>query len=247
LFFKYLENIFLKKVDLITIENSLGEKFVKQKFPQIEDKIMYLPVGVNDLYLIDNFKNDIKSFDQKENIFLTVGRIGEKIKNNEMMLRALSQINLKDWKMVFVGAINPEFQVFYNEWIKSFPDLKEKLIFIGEIKDRKVLYEWYNKSKVFCMTSWNESFCHSIGEALYFGNYIIGTKGIVSMYDLTDNEKYGITLNVDDDSAMAKKMQELIDNPNFLSNVFSNIVSYANQEFVWSKIVDKIYKRIENR
>ena len=46
---------------------------------------------------------------------------------------------------------------------------------------------------------------------------------------------------------MAKKMQELIDNPNFLSNVFSNIVSYANQEFVWSKIVDKIYKRIENR
>jgi glycosyltransferase involved in cell wall biosynthesis len=247
LFFKYLENIFLKKVDLITIENSLGEKLVQQKFPQIAGKIMYLPVGVNDLYLIDNFKNDIKSFDQKENIFLTVGRIGEKIKNNEMMLRALSQINLKDWKMVFVGAINPEFQVFYNEWIKSFPDLKEKLIFIGEIKDRKVLYEWYNKSKVFCMTSWNESFCHSIGEALYFGNYIIGTKGIVSMYDLTDNEKYGITLNVDDDSAMAKKMQELIDNPNFLSNVFSNIVSYANQEFVWSKIVDKIYKRIENR
>jgi glycosyltransferase involved in cell wall biosynthesis len=247
LFFKYLENIFLKKVDLITIENSLGEKFVKQKFPQIEDKIMYLPVGVNDLYLIDNFKNDIKSFDQKENIFLTVGRIGEKIKNNEMMLRALSQINLKDWKMVFVGAINPEFQVFYNEWIKSFPHLKEKLIFIGEIKDRKVLYEWYNKSKVFCMTSWNESFCHSIGEALYFGNYIVGTNGIVSMYDLTDNEKYGIILNVDDDSAMAKKLQELIDYPNFLSNVFPNIVSYANQEFVWSKIVEKIYKRIENR
>jgi len=229
------------------IKNSLGEKFVKQKFPQIEDKIMYLPVGVNDLYLIDNFKNDIKSFDQKENIFLTVGRIGEKIKNNEMMLRALSQIDLKDWKMVFVGAINPEFQVFYNEWIKSFPHLKEKLIFIGEIKDRKVLYEWYNKSKVFCMTSWNESFCHSIGEALYFGNYIVGTNGIVSMYDLTDNEKYGIILNVDDDSAMAKKLQELIDYPNFLSNVFPNIVSYANQEFVWSKIVEKIYKRIENR
>jgi len=247
LFLKYLENKFLKKVDLITIENSLGEQLVKNKYPQIEDKIMYLPVGVNDLYLIDNFKNNIKSFDQKENIFLTVGRIGEKIKNNEMMLRALSQIDLKDWKMVFVGAINPEFQVFYNEWIKSFPNLKEKLIFTGEIKDRKVLYEWYNKSKVFCMTSWNESFCHSIGEALYFGNYIIGTNGIVSMFDLTNNGKYGVTLNVDDDKAMAKKMQELIDNPDFLSNVFPNIVSYANQGFVWSKIVEKIYNRIENR
>jgi len=246
LFFKYLENIFLKKVDLITIENSLGEKLVKQKFPQIENKIMYLPVGVNDLYLKDSFKNEMKSFDQKENIFLTVGRIGERIKNNEMMLRALSQINLKDWKMVFVGAINPEFQLFYNEWIKSFPHLKEKLIFIGEIKDRKVLYEWYNKSKVFCMTSWNESFCHSIGEALYFGNYIVGTNGIVSMFDLTDNEKYGISLNVDDDKTMAKKMQELIDNPDFLSNLFPNIVGFANQNFVWSKIVEKIYNRTEN-
>jgi GalNAc-alpha-(1->4)-GalNAc-alpha-(1->3)-diNAcBac-PP-undecaprenol alpha-1,4-N-acetyl-D-galactosaminyltransferase len=163
------------------------------------------------------------------------------------MLRALSQIDLKDWKMVFVGAINPEFQVFYNEWIKSYPHLKEKLIFTGEIKDRKVLYEWYNKSKVFCMTSWNESFCHSIGEALYFGNYIIGTSGIVSMFDLTDNGKYGITLNVDDDKAMAKKMQELIDKPDFLANVFPNIVSYANQGFVWTKIVEKIYIRIENR
>lgn len=246
-FFKYLEKRFLKCVDLITIENSLGEELVKKKYPQLADKIMYLPVGVNDLYLVENFGTSIKSFKQKENIFLTVGRIGEEIKNNEMMLRALSQINLKDWKMVFVGAINPKFQVFYDEWIKSFPNLKDKLIFTGEIKDRKVLYEWYNKSKVFCMTSWKESFCHSIGEALYFGNYIIGTSGIVSMPDLTNRGKYGITIKVNDDKAMANKMQELIDNPIYLANLYSDTVNYAQQGFVWSKIVEKIYKRIENR
>ena len=42
-------------------------------------------------------------------------------------------------------------------------------------------------------------------------------------------------------------MQELIDNPDFLANVFPNIVTYANKLFVWTKIVEKIYKRIENR
>jgi glycosyltransferase involved in cell wall biosynthesis len=244
--FKYLEKKFLKVVDLITIENTLGEDLVKRKYPHISEKVMYLPVGVNDLFLNQKFGSTFKTFEQKENIILTVGRIGEEIKNNEMMLRALSQVDLKDWKMVFVGAINPKFQLFYDEWIKSYPQLKDKLIFTGEIHDREKLYEWYNRSKIFCMTSWKESFCHSIGEALYFGNYIIGTEGIVSMPDLTDHGKYGVTLKADNDKAMAKKIQELIDSPNYLSDLFPGIVNYAHQGFVWSKIVMKINQRIVN-
>jgi glycosyltransferase involved in cell wall biosynthesis len=244
---KYLEKKFIETVDLITIENTLGEKLVKKKYPEIADKVMYLPVGVNDLFLSQKFGAGFKSFNQKENIILTVGRIGEEIKNNEMMLRALTQINLKDWTMVFVGAINPKFKLFYDEWIKSYPQLKDKLIFTGEILDREKLYEWYNKAKIFCMTSWKESFCHSIGEALYFGNYIIGTEGIVSLPDLTNNGKYGIILKANDDKAMALKLQMLIDDPTYLSNLYPQIVKYAHHHFVWSKIVEKIHNRIENR
>lgn len=243
--FKYLEKKFLEKVNLITIENSIGEQLVKEKYPNLSNKIMYLPVGVNDLFLSQHFKDRFKTFDQKENIILTVGRIGEGIKNNEMMLRALSQINLGDWKMVFVGAINPDFKPYLDNWSKSNPQLKDKVIFTGEIKDRVELYEWYNKSKIFCMTSWKESFCHSIGEAIYFGNYIIGTEGIVSMLDLSNNEKNGVILKADDDKSLAQKLQYLIDNPTFLSNIFPEIVKYAHQNFVWSNIVEKIHQKIE--
>jgi len=136
-------------------------------------------------------------------------------KNNEMMLRALSQINLGNWKMVFVGAINPEFKPYLENWHKSNPELNDKVIFTGEIKDRVELYEWYNKSKIFCMTSWKESFCHSIGEAIYFGNYIIGTEGIVSLRDLSNNEKYGTIIPADDDKTLATKLQFLINHPMF--------------------------------
>ena len=244
---KYLEKKFIEKVDLITIENSLGVTLVKKKYPEITDKIMYLPVGVNDLFLSQKFGATFKSFEQKENIILTVGRIGEEIKNNEMMLRALTQIDLKNWKMVFVGSINPSFKLFYEEWIKSYPQLKDKLIFTEEILDRETLYEWYNKAKIFCMTSWKESFCHSIGEALYFGNYIIGTEGIVSMFDLTDNEKYGVILKANDDKALALKLQELINDQTYLTNLYPQTINYAHQNFVWSKIVEKIHHRIENR
>ena len=97
------------------------------------------------------------------------------------------------------------------------------------------------------MTSWKESFCHSIGEALYFGNYIIGTEGIVSMPDLTDNGKYGVILKANDDKAMAIKLQMLIDDPTYLSDLYPQIVNYAHHHFVWSKIVEKIHNRIENR
>ena len=243
--FKYLEKKFLEKVNLITIENSIGEQLVKEKYPSLSNKIMYLPVGVNDLFLSQHFKDRFKTFDQKENIILTVGRIGEGIKNNEMMLRALSQINLGNWKMVFVGAINPDFKPYLENWHKSNPELKDKIIFTGEIKDRVELYEWYNKSKIFCMTSWKESFCHSIGEAIYFGNYIIGTEGIVSLRDLSNNEKFGTIIPADNDKMLATKLQFLINHPLFLSDLFPEIVAHSHQKFIWSSIVEKIHQKIE--
>ena len=64
---------------------------------------------------------------------------------------------------------------------------------------------------------------------------------------LTDNGKYGVILNADDDKAMALKLQMLIDDPTCLSNLFPQIVNYAHQHFIWSKIVEKIHHRIENR
>src|ERR1700744_2775697 len=54
---KWLEKKFLRSVDLISMENTEGTKLVKQKFPSVADKIMYLPVGVNDIFLEAAFQN----------------------------------------------------------------------------------------------------------------------------------------------------------------------------------------------
>ncbi|HTA62037.1 MAG TPA: glycosyltransferase [Bacteroidia bacterium] len=243
---KYLEKSFLKKVDLVTIENQEGEKLVQKMFPSIASKVMYLPVGVNDLFLNEVFTNKQKSFKEKENIILTVGRVGEEIKNQKMILRALTKTDMKDWKMVFVGPVNDSFKLYFNELCIKFPYLKEKVIFTGNISNRVELYEWYNKSKVFCMTSLKESFCHSISEALYFGNYIIGTEGIMSMKDVTDNGKYGVTLKSDDDAALAATFQKLIDDDSQLSALYPEIVNFSRKYFVWSNIIGKVNEQINN-
>lgn len=243
---KLLEKTFIKKVDLISIENSEGERLVKLKFPSISSKIMYLPVGVNSVFIDTVTKHEKKNISEKENIILTVGRIGEEIKNNEMMLRAIINTDMKGWKMVFVGPVNPEFKSYCDSLFQKNPDLANKMHFTGEITKREELYSWYNKSKVFCMTSRVESFCHAIAEALYFGNYIIGTEGIMSMKDLTDNQKYGVILKHNDDKSLSEVFQNIINDDSFLNDLYPKIIRHSADFFTWPEIIKKIHKQIES-
>jgi glycosyltransferase involved in cell wall biosynthesis len=246
IFFRYLEKKFLKKVNLISIENSEGESLVKSKFPLHSEKVFYLPVGVNDLFLKEMFEGRTRNFDEKENIILTVGRIGESIKNNEMMLNAFALLKSEDWKLVMVGKVNPGFHKFIDDYFLTHPHLKEKIEFTDEIRDRKKLYEWYNRSKIFCMTSIRESFCHSIAEALYFGNYVVGTEGIMSMKDITLEGKLGAIVANNDHKALAQKLQDLMDNENILKETFPKIIEHSRKNFSWSKIIDLVHHKISN-
>lgn len=244
---KILESNFLKKVDLISMENQEGTNLVKQKFPAIADKIIYLPVGVNDIFLKDAFLTKHKSFQEKENIILTVGRVGEEIKNHEMIIRALTKTNIKNWKMVFVGPVNESFKTYFEKIIVEFPSLKEQVIFTGSISNRVELYGWYNRAKIFCITSRKESFCHAISEALYFGNYIIGTEGVMSMKDISNNGKYGVILKNDDDVALSSVFQKLIADDVKIGLLYKDILNHSRKNFVWSQIIGKVYKRIESK
>ena len=244
IFLKQLEKWFLQKADLLSIETREGERLLKLMYPRNGNKIIYLPVGVNDLFLNEHFSMP-RGFEQKENIILTVGRIGAGIKNHEMILRALTKVNMKDWKMYFIGKCQPEFLDFFDQACRQFPDLKTNVVFTGEILDRIRLYEWYDRSKIFCLTSYRESFGISMIEAFYFGNYIVGTDGVMSLKDVTANGSYGAILKYNDD-ALAQTLQNLIDNDGQLSSKYNEIIKFAHENFVWSKIIRKLHERIEN-
>jgi glycosyltransferase involved in cell wall biosynthesis len=247
LLLKRLEKQFLSRVDLLSIETTEGEKLLRAKFPFLEKKIMRVPVGVNDIFLNGIFPKGIRAFEEKENIILATGRIGEPIKNHEMLLRALAGMQMKDWKMVFVGPVNETFGELCRKFIAGHPALKDKIIFTGEITDRKTLYEWYDRSKIVCMTSVKESFCHTLVEGLYFGNYLVGTEGIMSMQDLTDNEKYGRIIRANDDKMLSDTLQGLIDDPGKIKACYEPIRKHALKRFVWSEIIKTLQQQIEHR
>ena len=145
----------LRKSDLISTESKeLLNKFQNGFLDiSISDKIFYLPNGFDKTSI-----NPIKNINEKENIMITVGRIGSNQKNNEMMLNALEGLDLRDWKVYFIGPIEDSFHVKVKDFYTRSPKMRGKVVFLGNIDNKDKLYEWYNRSKVFFLTSQYEGF-----------------------------------------------------------------------------------------
>ncbi len=241
---KQAERRFLKKADVFSCENPKSVDLLQQLYPHIKDKVLLVPNGVNDFYLKAMLGTPLP-WQKKENILLTVGRIGSKEKNHEMLLKALAQVKLNDWKVYFVGPVEPAFNDLKEEFLNAYPHLRDKLVFTGAVYNRKLLYSYYNRAKLFCLTSPFESFGIAFVEAMYFGNYILGTTGMSSFDLLSNNEKYGEKVEVDDAEGLAVKLQAHINDQSCLEAKYEAIIQHT-ETFYWSKITDRLNDKINN-
>lgn len=69
------------------------------------------------------------------------------------------------------------------------------MILVGNISNRELLYDYYNRAKVFILTSRWEGFAIVYPEALRFGNYII-TTDVGGARDIAENTKLGSIIEV---------------------------------------------------
>jgi hypothetical protein len=122
-FHQMMERRFLKKLSVISVENPEAFDLLLEQYPNLKNKAMLITNGVNDLFLQENFRT-INAFEEKENVILSVGRIGAKDKNFELLLDAFVKTNLNDWKLVFVGPIENNFEDRVTKIIAKKPYLK---------------------------------------------------------------------------------------------------------------------------
>lgn len=235
---KFLLRILLKKIDLISIEteetyNEILKNGLYNR--NISNKVAYIPNGFDEEYLIEN-KIKIKSFEEKENIMITVGRIGTEPKNNEMLLEALNNIDLKEWKIYIIGPYTEEFKEKYDEFIKNNQDKKESVILIGNIENKNLLYSYYNRAKVFLLTSKWEGFAIVYPEALRFGNYII-TTDVGGARDITNNGKIGVVTEIENILQFKNEILKVINNKINLEEKFNQSLELSKKKFLWSEIV----------
>lgn len=158
------------------------------------------------------------SWEEKDNIMVCVGRIGNKQKNTEMLLSALEKVDLKDWKIYMLGPVTSsfdlnekgDFQKIIDDFFQRNPQHKEKLIFTGIIYDQKVIFDYYNRAKVLLMTSRHESWGNVYSEAAALGCYIISTD-VGGATLCSNNWQFGTKIEQEDSTGLAKVLQDMVD------------------------------------
>ena len=242
LILKALTSWIFKLTDLFSVETDQAKDYLLNVYPELQNKLICIPNGVDNLYLDKEIP--IKAFQEKENIILTVGRIGTEQKNTALLLDALKITDLKDWKVYILGPIEESFKKYIADFYKEYPQLENKIIFTGNITDRKELFDWYNRAKVFCLSSRYEGFPIAFPEALYFGNYLISSP-VSSAEHITSKGKYG-TVAKADAHEFSKAIQNSIE-PGFLSSQrYEEIRRFSKDNFTWPGIVKKLADQIKS-
>jgi len=165
--------------DKVSIELAEIYDFLKKQKPFLKtpEKLVLMRYGVDEEIIQANFIEELP-VNQKEKLIISVGRHGSKQKNTELFLDALKKMDLKDYKVVFIGPIEKvecNFQGYIDSFFDQNPALKDKVRFIGPVYDKVILYDWFNRSKIFVHTAIYESYGIVIGEAFRFNNYIVST------------------------------------------------------------------------
>jgi glycosyltransferase involved in cell wall biosynthesis len=235
----FVKNIFdLFSVETANVFNALSNGC----FKLAPDKLLHAANGIDCTWMRRNgFMDTVK--EDKENLIITVGNIGQDAKNNGMMLKALSGMDLGDWKFMFIGPIEQSFQSEIENFFSLNQQLEGKVIFTGIIHDRKELYFWYKKAKVFCLTSKWESWCFALSDSLYFGCEIICTSGVNSFDDLTDKNDFGYKIqNAEELRDILKKIIDGLIDP---CASMEKIIAHGKR-FDWTEICGKLDKRFNN-
>lgn len=226
-------NLFFNKLDVFSLET---KKYVKMFEPIFKEKdwgcLQYFPCGWDE----DNpFSKEI-SVGDKDNIFLSCARFGTYQKNTEMFLEALQNVELKNWKVYLVGPITTGFDLktndSFNRYLVNYflknPHLREKVVFTGPVYDTQKLFEYFQKAKVFVMTSRFEGFANVFSQARWNRCYIVSTD-VGGACDMSDNWKYGQTVPQEDSSCLSNILNEIIstaNNINYPNAAFSKEISY---------------------
>jgi glycosyltransferase involved in cell wall biosynthesis len=221
------------------VQNYKNVQKLKNVWPFIN--IEYIPNGV---FLDDNSVN----FQQKENIILTVGRLGTDQKRTELLLEAFSKVYPLNpsWKLRLVGTIEPEFKKYIKHFFDENPELKENIEFVGPIYDRYLLAKEYSRAKVFCLPSAWESFGIVSIEALSKGCFLLESD-IESNVEITQNGKMGMLFKSGDLEDLIDKMNITLKNEKKIEENFYNAVDYAKNHYTWGKVLKPVEMWIEKK
>lgn len=229
---------FMEQCDVITASGRTMQRYLNEKWPW---PIEYIPNG---FYNFSSKPWNV-DFDKKENIILTVGRLGIPQKATDVLLDAFAKIapQIPDWELHLAGGVDPAFQPWLNGFWRRFPELRDRIRFLGNIADRDTLYKAYQRARIFALPSQFEGGTPNvIGEALFSGNAIAVTR-IDEYPDAIDHGRCGLASEDWDADSFSEVLLQLCQSQE-LDTLCRNAYDYAQRAYNMEKAVARLYALI---
>ncbi|MDE6404916.1 MAG: glycosyltransferase family 4 protein [Lachnospiraceae bacterium] len=233
----------LQSCDVISCEARHLQAFLYKKWQR---PVEYIPNGV---YYPLYPEAETARYEEKENIILTVGRLGTAQKNTLLLLYAyaLAFAELKEpWELVLAGSFTPEFQADYDDFCRRFPPLAPHIHLTGNISDKQTLYQYYKRAKIFALPSRLEGGSPNVfSEAAIFGCTVI-TTGVDAADDMTDFGRVGrIVPDTEDFEGFSRALVSLCNNPDYLARNFHDMRAYMREFFDYERLAQRLHVLLE--
>lgn len=229
---------FMDCCDVIATSCKIMQEHLNIKWPW---RIEHIPNGC---YTFGNkIENSTRTFNQRENVIMTVGRPGTKEKATHVLTEAfaLAAEELSGWRLLLVGNTNESFRDYMEQYYQCFPMLKGRIEITGAIQDRERLFEMYRSAKIFALTSVGEGGTPNvIAEALNAGCVIATTK-IDAWEEAIDGGNCGLASEINDIKGYADILVELC-NGGKLEEMSENAMKYSMSHFNMESIVAGLYE-----
>ncbi len=230
----------IRRADIVSVETTVLQKELVKHFGQ---KIIYITNGYFDR---TTSSQDGKALPfKKENVILTVGNLGTKEKATDVLLAAFAKsAPHHDWTLKLIGPVAEQFKTEITDFYEQYPQLKERVQFLGSIHDKERLMNEYRSAKVFALPSRSESFGIVLVEAASQGCYLVTTDMVPAGYDVNGNGRFGLVVPANDIDALSKALENLCTVNRNWNNDAEKIAAHAKEAFCWYTIIERLYQAI---
>ncbi len=139
----------------------------------------------------------------EDKVVLSVGRL-EKVKGYDLLLKAWSQVQHKDWILRIVGGGKCEQKL--REQIQK--NNIQRVELVGASRD---VAPYYQRAAIYALSSRSESFGLVLTEAMTFGLPIVAFDCGAGPREIVKNEVTGLIVPAKDTAAMARALDKLME------------------------------------
>lgn len=231
---KYINKIIksVSKLDYFVLVSKELEEFYRQK---VKCKTVYIP------NTLDYYPKKVSDLEEKR--IISVGRLSEE-KGYLDLIDVFSLVHqvYPDWKLDIIGDGNQKENI--QKKIDEY-GLKDFIILHG-FQNKEYINQLLQKSSVYVMCSYTESFGIVLLEAFSFGIPCVAFDSARGATEIISNNWDGYLIKDRNKEIMAKKVCELISNPNRRIIMGANGIKKANQYSMdeirkyWIQIIETV-------